>query len=126
MRWQGARRPALGFAVCTAALLISACFGQPSTQPAPTTGPPTPSTAASPSLASPSPLASPGASPSPALGPGEQRYTVEVGDTLGTIAQKFYGDPTQWRRIYDANRSAVGENPDAIRVGTELRIPPRE
>jgi Cu2+-exporting ATPase len=119
----GSRRPALAFGLCAAALLSVACFGQPSTQPAPTTAPAGAPPGASPSPAvSPSPLASPAASPSPAA--GEQRYTVEVGDTLGTIAQKFYGDPTQWRKIYEANRSAVGDNPDAIRVGTELRIPP--
>jgi nucleoid-associated protein YgaU len=51
---------------------------------------------------------------------------VEEGDTLATISQKFYGDPTMWRRIYDANRSALGDNPDAIKIGTQLRIPPKE
>jgi nucleoid-associated protein YgaU len=50
---------------------------------------------------------------------------VAEGDTLATIAEKFYGDSGQWRRIYDANRSAIGENPDAVRIGTTLRIPPR-
>lgn len=46
------------------------------------------------------------------------------GDTLASIAERFYGDSAQWRRIYDANRSAIGDNPDNVRVGTTLRIPP--
>jgi nucleoid-associated protein YgaU len=74
----------------------------------------------------PSPAASPAASPSPTLAPGEQAYTVEAGDTLGSIAQKFYGDSSQWRKIYDANRSALGDNPDAIKPGTQIRIPPKD
>ena len=50
----------------------------------------------------------------------------ETGDTLGTIAQKFYNDPTLWRKIYEANRAAIGDNPDAIKVGMQLRIPPKD
>jgi nucleoid-associated protein YgaU len=50
---------------------------------------------------------------------------VADGDTLATISARFYGDETQWRRIYDANRQAIGDNPDNLRVGTTLRIPPR-
>jgi nucleoid-associated protein YgaU len=71
--------------------------------------------------------AKPAASPTaaPPSGPGEQ-YTVEAGDTLATIANKFYGDPALWRPIYEANRAAIGENPDAIQVGTQIRIPPKE
>jgi nucleoid-associated protein YgaU len=55
-----------------------------------------------------------------------ESYVVAEGDTLATIADKFYGDSSQWRRIYDANRSAIGENPDAVRIGTTLRIPPKQ
>jgi nucleoid-associated protein YgaU len=44
---------------------------------------------------------------------------------LATIAERFYGDPTLWRPIYEANRSTIGDNPDNVRVGTTLRIPPK-
>ena len=72
---------------------------------------------------SPSPSPSPSRSPSPAA-VGES-YVVAEGDTLATIAEKVYGDPALWRRIYDSNRSTIGENPDAVRIGTTLRIPPK-
>jgi len=125
MRSQRFRRLTLGIALCAATLSGIACFGgQPSAQV--TSGPTPPTALASPrAVSSPLALASPGASPSPSLAPGEQAYTVETGDTLATIAQKFYDDPTLWRKIYDANKTAIGENPDAIKVGTQLRIPPK-
>ena len=133
MRSGQARRRLVSMVLCAGAFFSSACFGggAPPAQATPTAGSPT--TAASPVasppvLPSPVPLASPAASPSPqqpAAGP-EQTYTVEPGDTLAIIAQKQYGDPTLWRRIYDANRAAIGDNPDAIKVGTQLRIPPKE
>lgn len=132
MRSRRVRRPALGI-ICAAALATSACFGggppaaQPTATTAATSASPVPASPI-PGLPSPAPLASPGALPSPSPRPSgpEQSYTVESGDTLATIAQKFYGDSGLWRRIYEANRSAVGDNPDAIKVGTQLRIPPKE
>lgn len=30
-------------------------------------------------------------------------YTVEAGDTLRKIAEKFYGVRQDWQKIYDAN-----------------------
>jgi nucleoid-associated protein YgaU len=54
-----------------------------------------------------------------------ETYTVAEGDTLATIAERFYGDPSLWRRIYDANRSTIGENPDNVRIGATLQIPPK-
>ena len=50
-------------------------------------------------------------------------YVVVAGDTLGKIAAKFYGKAAHWRKIYDANRSVIGHDPDVIRVGQELTIP---
>lgn len=52
-----------------------------------------------------------------------KRYTVAAGDTLGRIAAKFYGNASQWRKIYDANRNVIGADPDVIRVGQKLTIP---
>lgn len=50
-----------------------------------------------------------------------QTYTVQPGDTLTTIAQKFYGDPTKFDLIVDANNLSE-DTP--LRVGQELVIPP--
>jgi nucleoid-associated protein YgaU len=49
-------------------------------------------------------------------------YTVGVGDSLGAIAIKFYGDANQFPRIFDANRATLS-SPDRIRVGQRLVIP---
>jgi nucleoid-associated protein YgaU len=49
-------------------------------------------------------------------------YTVVAGDTLRSIAQRFYGDENQWPRIFNANRDQIS-NPDVISVGWVLTIP---
>ena len=49
--------------------------------------------------------------------------TVVEGDTLWAIAGEEYGNPTEWRRIADANGI---DDPKTLRVGTTLTIPPRE
>lgn len=54
----------------------------------------------------------------------QQTYTVQSGDTLALIAQKFYGDGNLWELIYNTNRSTIGENPNQIQVGMVLVIPP--
>ena len=50
-------------------------------------------------------------------------YTVKSGDTLSDIAQSEMGDANRWRELYEANKDAVGENPDMIHPGLELKIP---
>lgn len=55
-------------------------------------------------------------------GSGQRTYTVNPGDNLSAIAQNFYGDASQWHRIYDANRDKIS-NPDLIHPGQELVIP---
>lgn len=50
------------------------------------------------------------------------QYTVVAGDTLGKIAIRFYGDASQWRRLYDANRGTLADA-DHLPVGTVLTIP---
>lgn len=49
-------------------------------------------------------------------------YTVQKGDSLSKIAQQQYGDASQWRRIYDANRDQI-KDPDLIHPGWTLFIP---
>ncbi|MDX5443578.1 MAG: LysM peptidoglycan-binding domain-containing protein [Hymenobacteraceae bacterium] len=56
----------------------------------------------------------------------QHKYTVVSGDSLSKIAQREYGDAMQWRKIYDANRDVIGDNPDLIHPGQELVIPEKE
>jgi LysM repeat protein len=51
-----------------------------------------------------------------------RRYTVQRGDTLSSIAQRFYGSSGDWNRLYAANRSVL-RNPDMIFPGQVLVIP---
>lgn len=52
----------------------------------------------------------------------EQTYTVEKGDTLWKIANRFYGDGSRYPEIFKAN-SDVLKNPDLIHPGQVLKIP---
>jgi nucleoid-associated protein YgaU len=45
---------------------------------------------------------------------------------LSAIAEQVYGNGTDWRSVYDANRGAIGGNPDLIQPGTELVIPSKD
>jgi nucleoid-associated protein YgaU len=124
-----------------AALLVGfvlACGGGGGSQPTVVATVPPPSPAASPqrpALASPVTSSSPvvpaaQASPAPAGGAGatanQQTYEIQSGDTLQAIAEQFYGDASQWQKIYDANRDVIGSNPNALKVGTSLKIPPKD
>jgi LysM repeat protein len=51
-----------------------------------------------------------------------RHYTVQAGDTLSTIAQKFYGNPARWTWLFDANRPVI-KNPDVILAGEVLSVP---
>ena len=59
------------------------------------------------------------AEPAPAP---ERTYTVQEGDTLSAIAERFYGSAGEYPRIFEANRDQL-DNPDVIYPGQTLRIP---
>jgi nucleoid-associated protein YgaU len=52
-------------------------------------------------------------------GDGDGDYTVRTGDTLSTIAA-LHG--TTWQRVYAANKTAIGGNPDLIMPGLRLNF----
>ena len=51
-----------------------------------------------------------------------RHYTVRPGDTLSSIAQRFYGNSARWQWIFQANQSKI-KNPNTIFVGEVLNIP---
>lgn len=53
-------------------------------------------------------------------GSSSKTYTVRSGDTLSGIGSK-YG--ISWKKIYDANKSVIGSNPNRIYPGQTLTIP---
>ena len=50
-------------------------------------------------------------------------YTVKNGDCLWNIAKKYYGDGSQFMKIYNANKDVIGANYNLIYAGTVLTIP---
>ncbi|MEV4128390.1 LysM peptidoglycan-binding domain-containing protein [Nocardia sp. NPDC049707] len=65
-------------------------------------------------------VAAPAAEEVPPPPPAAQTYTVEPGDTLWAIAERFYGDGNRYQEIADA--SGI-DNPDVINPGQVLTIP---
>ena len=63
----------------------------------------------------------PAPEPEPAA-PVERIHEVVPGDTLGAIAQKYYGKASLYMKIFEANRDIL-DDPNLIKVGQKLRIP---
>lgn len=119
----------------------SAGTAPPSTSAAPSSAAPRTATARPPAAAAPTPRAEPAnptaaarpstpppatrlaPQPSPrAARPPQRVYVVQRGDTLSTIALRFYGDADRWEDIYELNR-AVLRSPHGVREGMVLRLP---
>ena len=135
MAVSGSRRSLrVTLSVLASTWVLTACGGT-AAAPTPTAGASSPAAVPAASPVRPG-LASPVASPSSiasALTPtanasavAGESYTVQSGDTLATIAQQYYSDPTQWQRIYDANKDTIGSDPDKLAVGMKLTIPPKQ
>lgn len=97
--------------------------------------PPAGTGAAAPRLAPPRPPAPPesatagrpsaGTPASGAPGPAAEEHVVQPGETLSAVAKLTLGKASAWRRLYEANRDRI-DNPDRLKPGTRLRIPPAE
>lgn len=61
-----------------------------------------------------------GQSQSASAGSQGNRYTVQPGDNLSKISQRFYGDANKYMSIAKANNL---KDPDKIKAGQELIIP---
>ncbi len=59
--------------------------------------------------------------PAPATA-GTRRHVVAKGDTLYSLAQRYYSNRSRWRDIYAANRETMRSETD-LRIGMELKIP---
>jgi nucleoid-associated protein YgaU len=49
-------------------------------------------------------------------------HIVGKGQTLSSIAQKYYGSASKWKKIFDYNRSII-KDPNKLIPGTKLIIP---
>lgn len=55
-------------------------------------------------------------------GGSDQTHLVSSGETLGSIAQRYYGSAAEWPTIFEANRGLL-DDPDILEPGTSLAIP---
>jgi len=56
------------------------------------------------------------------LGSLPTQYTVKPGDTLSKISQLFYGTPSKYMKIFEANKDKL-DDPNLIKAGQVLSIP---
>ncbi|AWH82154.1 TPA: LysM peptidoglycan-binding domain-containing protein [Clostridioides difficile] len=52
----------------------------------------------------------------------QKTHKVGKGDSLWSLAKKYYGNGDLWKKIYDANKKLI-KNPDIIKDGWVLVIP---
>jgi len=90
---------------------------EPAPEPTPEAAPDSGLDSGSEPVAEAAPEGAPEPAPEP---PAAATYTVEPGDTLWAIAERFYGDGGKYQAIADA--SSI-ENPDLIYPGQVLTIP---
>jgi|GEM_PF-2483368 len=58
--------------------------------------------------------------------PGRQtQHIIRSGENLSAIAKKHYNKASLWRYIYNANRERIGSDPDRLKAGMRLTIPPK-
>jgi tetratricopeptide (TPR) repeat protein len=52
-----------------------------------------------------------------------RHHTVARGDTLFSLALKYYGNRSKWRDIYAANHELVPTEKSPLKIGMDLKIP---
>jgi nucleoid-associated protein YgaU len=57
-----------------------------------------------------------------AAAPAARTYTVQSGDSLSKIAKEFYGNASDYMKIFNANTDKLSD-PDKIKPGQVLTIP---
>ncbi len=55
---------------------------------------------------------------------GTASHTIREDETLSDIAERYYGSPNAWAKLYKLNKDRIA-NPDRIRAGTVIRVPKR-
>ena len=68
----------------------------------------------------PQPAMSASAAAAPSSPSGPRTYTIQRGDTLWSIATRYYGSGKRWTLIHDANPNLV---PKKMRVGQRVVMP---
>lgn len=53
-----------------------------------------------------------------------RNYVIQQGDTLRTLARRFYGDEGLWPVLFEANHKRLSA-PEDLRIGTEIIVPAR-
>ena len=53
-------------------------------------------------------------------------HTVKDGDKLWNLAEKYLGGGHRYKKIIELNKKELGDNPERLRVGMKLRIPPKK
>lgn len=53
-----------------------------------------------------------------------RRHTVRQGESLRSIARRYYGTEVGWERIHKANRARIGDDPRKLKIGVVLVVPP--
>ncbi|NOS99946.1 MAG: LysM peptidoglycan-binding domain-containing protein [Phycisphaerales bacterium] len=52
-------------------------------------------------------------------------YQVQPGDRYASLAEKFLGDKSKWRELYEMNKD-IFPDPGSIKSGVRIRVPARE
>lgn len=57
-----------------------------------------------------------------AAGGRAKTHVVQDGESLTVIAREFYGNPSLWKHIFEANRDLIND-PNELHAGQEVVIP---
>jgi nucleoid-associated protein YgaU len=90
-------------------------------QNAPKVEPPKPAAPTQQNRTQPTGTTQPGGTPRPQQ-QSPRDYVIQSGDSLSKIAQRFYGNASDWQKIYNANKEKI-KDPNLIHPGQKIIIP---